>query len=209
MRWDEQHRSRISEAVKKNRDIRRQQEIEFGKVCPDCKTKKPIEEFGAPNKSGHFPSVCKSCKRIRFQAWAKTESGIASQKSRYQRSYTKERSKVRQKVTTEKSKSGWYEQLIVRRLDKCSVCGYDKNVGALDLHHVNPEEKEFNLSAVYARAYKSEYGAELDKCICLCANCHREAHAPHKQHTMREYLESACKQHQKYLEETNGKVEEP
>ena len=29
---------------------------------------------------------------------------------------------------------------------KCEICGYDKNLSALEFHHVNPENKEFAVS---------------------------------------------------------------
>ena len=58
---------------------------------------------------------------------------------------------------------------------KCSRCGYDKFYGALDFHHVNPEEKEFSWRTLRSRKWDS-VKKELDKCVCLCANCHREVH---------------------------------
>lgn len=30
---------------------------------------------------------------------------------------------------------------------KCQVCGYDKYIGALEFHHVNPEGKDFGISS--------------------------------------------------------------
>lgn len=57
---------------------------------------------------------------------------------------------------------------------KCIVCSYDKYQGALDFHHVNPNEKDFGISAKgYTRSWK-KIKAELDKCVLVCANCHRE-----------------------------------
>lgn len=58
---------------------------------------------------------------------------------------------------------------------KCSICGYDKCVAALDFHHINPEEKDkdyFNMRGGLTDDLKTE----LDKCVLLCANCHREVH---------------------------------
>lgn len=28
---------------------------------------------------------------------------------------------------------------------KCQECGYNKNIAALEFHHINPDEKEFQL----------------------------------------------------------------
>lgn len=59
---------------------------------------------------------------------------------------------------------------------KCSKCGYDKNYGALDFHHLD-ENKEFVVSKKLR--YKIEtLVKEAEKCCILCANCHRELHNP-------------------------------
>lgn len=58
---------------------------------------------------------------------------------------------------------------------KCQVCKYDKYVGALEFHHINPENKDFSIG--HNKMYSMEkIKSELDKCILLCANCHREFH---------------------------------
>ena len=59
---------------------------------------------------------------------------------------------------------------------KCEYCGYNKNIAALDFHHINPEEKDFSISHKgHTKSWES-VKKELDKCILLCANCHREIH---------------------------------
>ncbi len=60
---------------------------------------------------------------------------------------------------------------------KCARCGYNRNLSALDFHHLEPEKKEFNWN----RASKQPWPIvikELEKCICLCKNCHAEIHNP-------------------------------
>lgn len=60
---------------------------------------------------------------------------------------------------------------------KCVICGYNKYIGALDFHHVGDEGKDFGISAKgYTRSWE-RVREELDKCILVCANCHRELHA--------------------------------
>lgn len=67
-------------------------------------------------------------------------------------------------------------KLVEYKGGKCEICGYDKCLNALDFHHRNPEEKEFNLnSANYTRPLDVLY-KEVDKCILVCSNCHREIH---------------------------------
>lgn len=60
---------------------------------------------------------------------------------------------------------------------KCQSCGYNKYQGALDLHHINSAEKEFSIGDKgYTRSWE-KVKAELDKCILVCANYHREIEA--------------------------------
>ena len=59
---------------------------------------------------------------------------------------------------------------------KCEKCGYDRNVAALEFHHIDPETKKFALSNT--RHSWEDTKKELDKCMILCANCHRELHNP-------------------------------
>ena len=59
---------------------------------------------------------------------------------------------------------------------KCQICGYNKYQGALDLHHINGK-KEFGIADKgYTRSWE-KVKTELDKCILVCANCHRELEA--------------------------------
>jgi hypothetical protein len=58
---------------------------------------------------------------------------------------------------------------------KCNICGYDKYIGALDFHHVDPDEKEFSISGAKRLLFEN-LKDELDKCILVCSNCHREIH---------------------------------
>lgn len=65
---------------------------------------------------------------------------------------------------------------------KCCICGFDKFQEALEFHHVNPDEKEFGISASNATT-KSLYNQleEAKKCILVCSNCHRGIHAGYYQ----------------------------
>ena len=58
----------------------------------------------------------------------------------------------------------------------CQICGYDKCIQALDFHHVNPEEKDKDFNTNTNRSWQATRD-EIQKCILLCANCHREVHA--------------------------------
>lgn len=57
----------------------------------------------------------------------------------------------------------------------CRVCGYARCSSAFDFHHVDDRTKDFNISD--RRSWTEALQRELDKCVLLCSNCHRETHA--------------------------------
>jgi predicted HNH restriction endonuclease len=59
---------------------------------------------------------------------------------------------------------------------KCQFCGYNKYGGALDFHHVDESKKEFDLSTRGLTRSWERIKNELQKCVLVCANCHREIH---------------------------------
>jgi predicted HNH restriction endonuclease len=59
---------------------------------------------------------------------------------------------------------------------KCCVCGYDKCNSALDFHHLDEESKKFGLSVRGLTRSWEKTRTEIEKCILVCANCHREIH---------------------------------
>ena len=68
------------------------------------------------------------------------------------------------------------QQCIEYKGGSCISCGYNKYPGALEFHHLDPSQKDFNLSHVKYYSFTDKIKQELDKCILLCANCHREIH---------------------------------
>ncbi len=70
------------------------------------------------------------------------------------------------------------KQLVVEyKGGKCILCGYNKSMWVLELHHVDSSTKEFNMSVRGLTRSWEKIKAEADKCILVCANCHREVHA--------------------------------
>jgi len=55
----------------------------------------------------------------------------------------------------------------------CSVCGYNEIPQALEFDHIDRSKKKFGMN----KAYKYKWPTimeELEKCVVLCANCHRK-----------------------------------
>ena len=61
--------------------------------------------------------------------------------------------------------------------EKCSICNYNKCKDALEFHHINPNEKDFSISEKGITRSWEIIKKELDKCILVCSNCHREIHS--------------------------------
>jgi predicted RNA-binding Zn-ribbon protein involved in translation (DUF1610 family) len=74
---------------------------------------------------------------------------------------------------------------------KCERCGYKKCYDALDFHHCNGN-KEFGISAKGHTKSWEKIRIEIDKCILVCANCHREIHAEERLPSSSEVVANAC-----------------
>lgn len=48
-----------------------------------------------------------------------------------------------------------------------------------DFHHLDPKEKDFQISSAHCRSWE-KIKKELDKCALLCSNCHRTRHSQGK-----------------------------
>lgn len=60
---------------------------------------------------------------------------------------------------------------------KCVHCGYNKCIAAMEFHHLDPSEKDYEPARLFGQNQPREIiKRELDKCLLLCANCHREEH---------------------------------
>lgn len=63
---------------------------------------------------------------------------------------------------------------------KCEMCGYNRCYAALDFHHRDPSQKDFGISKAKLTSFCEKVERELDKCMLVCANCHRELHVGFK-----------------------------
>lgn len=159
------------------------------KECGKCGEILPIDNF-TKSKGGYYSSKCKRCvneygKQYRSDKDRKQKMReyhkkyMSNRKNRdtkneYIRKYRKTEKAKEKNVETNRNWKMKEKQKAVSYLGgKCSICGYDKCLTALEFHHINPSEKE-----MYNSHWKFERNIpELNKCILVCANCHREIHA--------------------------------
>ncbi len=66
------------------------------------------------------------------------------------------------------------DELVREAGGRCVLCGYDKCLGALHFHHVDPRSKSFGLATRGHTKSFAKLLAEARKCLLLCANCHAE-----------------------------------
>ena len=68
-----------------------------------------------------------------------------------------------------------------KRNKPCADCGGIFDPICMDYHHIDPSTKHRGSVSGIRGLIKSGYGMkrireEMDKCVCLCANCHRLRH---------------------------------
>ncbi|MCR4330198.1 MAG: HNH endonuclease [Candidatus Roizmanbacteria bacterium] len=59
---------------------------------------------------------------------------------------------------------------------QCIFCGYNKLDDALEFHHIDATKKDFGLAKRGLTRSWEKIKQELNKCVLVCANCHREIH---------------------------------
>ena len=57
----------------------------------------------------------------------------------------------------------------------CSICGYNKNLAALNFHHLRDKKFTVDMRS-FSNNSMDIISSEISKCILLCANCHMETH---------------------------------
>ncbi len=91
------------------------------------------------------------------------------------RTYAQRAETIKKAVT--KRRKRVRQQAIEHLGGRCQICGYDRCIGALDVHHRDPTKKNFGISEDGNTRSWERVKSELSQCILICANCHREVHA--------------------------------
>lgn len=128
------------------------------KHCPRCDQDKELSEFAFRNKAkGIRQPYCHACrKQAAKESYRNNKQAVVD--------------KVKQR---NRDKRDWFQD--IKSALKCCVCGED-DAACLDFHHLDPSCKDLELSAAIQTRSKEAVIEEMNKCACLCANCHRKYH---------------------------------
>ena len=130
------------------------------KICTKCKQELPITEFRWKNKAENRKhSQCKTCQK-------------AQEKIHYRES--KER-QINVRDTADQQKQTNLSIIALFKGQGCCKCG-ETRIYVLDCHHIKDSGKIDTINHMAKSASPETLRAELNKCVCLCANCHREFH---------------------------------
>ena len=153
------------------------------KVCSVCKKIKPIIDFDI-NRGEWRDSRCKQCRSFyekenrkkRKELGLCTECGQPREVSHC----------LCHKCASRKNKYHGNRNRIIRRKNKqkavnylggfCKICGIGyTSIAVYDFHH-EKGKKEDILGNMFATARWERIQEELNKCVLMCANCHRLFH---------------------------------
>jgi len=129
------------------------------KICSRCKVEKPLDDFSISRsrKDGRNHS-CRECH------------------NKYTRSHYKKNKDQYIKRNYKRTLEGRDYIIEFKKQSECCVCG-ESRWWVLDFHH-DGDKKDF-VGRLVTHGI-SIVKKEIEKCIVLCANCHRDLHYKEK-----------------------------
>lgn len=139
------------------------------KTCSKCKEKKELNNFykNSFKKDGH-QDLCIECKKNQDKKhWDK-------HKIKWNKHYLK----------VQKERLEYFNAF--KEAEKCKKCN-ENRYWLLDFHHIDPKLK---TNLVKNMGSLKTAKTEIEKCIVLCSNCHRDFHYQERNSnmTIKEYL---------------------
>lgn len=168
------------------------------KVCTKCGEEKSLADFSKDkNKKYGYGSSCKKCKAkstsSRYRKYYQENKERVLAKNKLWRIANLEKTKATSKAWQDKNKNKCLKKANEHRDKKlnwfwsnvdpyCRHCQYDGSIAALQLHHLDPSQKEHgkdHLSYWIRKISFKEFKKKVSthKFLILCANCHAELHA--------------------------------
>lgn len=134
------------------------------KYCASCDSIKEIEKFSSKGSS------CRECASARAREYYHRVKKDAK--------WVMNRNEKAAKEGFEKK-----ERAVNYKGGKCADCSGVFPLPVYDFHHLDPSEKEQNIGDIIRRKEFEEIKVELEKCVLLCANCHRIRHFNERKQT--------------------------
>lgn len=129
------------------------------KICGKCQNEKSLSEFNKnKEKKDGYGAYCKECNQL------------------YQKKHYSD-NKIEYIVKKNNRKKTLKEFVDgIKKNSKCSYCP-ENDIACLDFHHIDNNEKDFNIGEAITRGLSVEkIQEEIHKCVVLCSNCHRKHH---------------------------------
>lgn len=105
-----------------------------------------------------YQTNCKKCqKKYRREHYLKNKEKYINKAKKYRLNQKK-----------------WFIDEIKSKLE-CTSCD-EKRYWVLDFHHKDPTKKDGSVGYIAGRFSKKRILEEIEKCVVLCSNCHRDLH---------------------------------
>ena len=142
-------------------------------MCTICKNYLPktTEYFStrSDKKSLVYQSSCKSChKEYRKKHYENNKKKYIHKAKKYTDSVVI-----------------WFKEF--KKTLSCEYCG-DERWWVLDFHHKDPLTKDSSIARLMNKGSKIGILKEIEKCIVLCSNCHRDLHHKERLKSMKQQL---------------------
>ncbi len=136
------------------------------KKCTMCKLDLPEDDtnFASRHDRGkkQFQINCRECqKKYRRQHYLDNKQKYVDKAKVYRQNFIE-----------------WF--IDYKKTLRCESCG-ESRYWVLDFHHKNPKEKDIEVSLVVRQCNKQKLLDEIEKCMVVCSNCHRDIHYQEKQ----------------------------
>ena len=129
------------------------------KMCARCQQEKELSDFRKDkSRKDGVMSSCKQCMRQFYRSQYTIAYG-----DKYAVANKERRANQAAMLKEYKSKL------------KCLLCEERESI-CLEFHHTDPTTKEFGVGASMGRNWETIV-QEIEKCVCLCSNCHKKVHA--------------------------------
>ena len=147
------------------------------RTCSTCGESKELHNFSLRStitKQRHH--ICKMCHKQAARAHYLANKDKAKDQARSWSARNPEKRKAVARKSASKRQKANKQVAVDYKGGKCTDCGGVFPLCCYDFHHLDPNQKDLHLSIALTAKGFDFCKEELDKCVLLCANCHRIRH---------------------------------